>query len=190
MIPLSKFKNTVLLFLLVFISCGSKSEKDLTISNHDTEASQDELALVIGANQTDYYLPILKEKRVGIVANQTSVIFKKDNSYTHLVDSLKSLDVDIKKVFAPEHGFRGKADAGELVKDGVDTKTNLPIISLYGNNKKPSEAQLSDLDIVIFDIQDVGARFYTYISSLHYVMEACAEQDIPVLSLSLKLTGD
>ena len=91
--------------------------------------------------------------------------------------------VDVIKVFAPEHGFRGKADAGELVKDGIDTKTGVPIVSLYGKNKKPSAEQLKDLDIVVFDIQDVGARFYTYISSLHYVMEACAESNIPVLIL-------
>jgi uncharacterized protein YbbC (DUF1343 family) len=127
-------------------------------------------------------MPLLNEKRIGIVANQTSVIYKKE-SYTHLVDSLVSLNVDIKKVFAPEHGFRGKADAGELVKNGIDTKTGLPIISLYGKNKKPSNAQLKDLDVVIFDIQDVGARFYTYISSLHYVMEACAENNIKVIVL-------
>ena len=100
-----------------------------------------------------------------------------------MVDSLLALNVSVKKVFAPEHGFRGKADAGEVVKDGIDTKTGLPIISLYGKNKKPYPKQIEDLDIVIFDIQDVGARFYTYISTLHYVMKACAEQNIPVLIL-------
>jgi uncharacterized protein YbbC (DUF1343 family) len=94
-----------------------------------------------------------------------------------------ALNIDIKQVFAPEHGFRGSADAGEVVKDGIDTKSKLPIISLYGKNKKPSKEQLANLDLIIFDIQDVGARFYTYISSLHYVMEACAEANIPVLVL-------
>ena len=129
-------------------------------------------------------MPLLKGKRIGIVANQTSVIFKTTNdNYSHLVDSLVALNIDVKKVFAPEHGFRGTADAGELVKDGIDTKTKLPIVSLYGKNKKPSSEQLSGLDLVIFDIQDVGARFYTYISSLHYVMEACAEANIPVIVL-------
>jgi len=141
--------------------------------------------IIVGANQIGTYTPILKGKRVGIVANQTSVIFKNDsdNSYTHLVDSLIALNLDIKKVFAPEHGFRGKADAGELIKDGIDTKTGVPIISIYGKNKKPSPSQSEDIDIVIFDIQDVGARFYTYISTLHYLMEACAEQSKPLLIL-------
>lgn len=128
------------------------------------------------------------------MANQTSVIqkkgdfdklslTKKNKVYVHLVDSLLSLNIKIQKVFAPEHGFRGKADAGEVVKDGMDTQTNLPIISLYGKNKKPSKEQLKGIDVVVFDIQDVGARFYTYISTLHYVMEACAEAKIPVIVL-------
>ena len=179
------FKNTVLLFVLVMISCASKMKDNKVIfekvspSNHILNDS----TIVVGANQIEAYLPLLNRKRVGIVANQTSVIFKKDKSYTHLVDSLLALDVAIKKVFAPEHGFRGMADAGEVVKDGIDTKTKLPIISLYGKNKKPTPEQLQDLDVVVFDIQDVGARFYTYISSLHYVMEACAELEIPVIIL-------
>ncbi|MEM9679210.1 MAG: DUF1343 domain-containing protein [Bacteroidota bacterium] len=152
------------------------------MEEREVKANKSDSVLTVGANQTDIYLPILKGKRVGIVANQTSVIFK-TTDYTHLVDSLLKLDVNVQKVFAPEHGFRGTADAGEVVKDGIDTKTNLPIVSLYGKNKKPSPEQLNDIDIIVFDIQDVGARFYTYISSLHYVMEACAEQDIPLLIL-------
>jgi len=186
---LNVFKNTVLLFVLVMISCGnitkSKSENASVLNPVKEKPIQEDKSIVVGANQTALYLPILKGKRVGIVANQTSVIFKndKENTNTHVVDSLLALNLDIKKVFAPEHGFRGTADAGEVIKDGVDVKTNLPIVSLYGKNKKPSVAQLKDLDLVIFDIQDVGARFYTYISSLHYVMEACAEQHIPVLIL-------
>lgn len=186
---LNVFKNTVLLFVLVMISCGnvtkSKSE-NLTILEHTPEKPTEEIkTIVVGANQTALYLPLLKGKRIGIVANQTSVIFKDEDikATTHLVDSLLALNIDVKSVFAPEHGFRGTADAGEVIKDGVDIKTNLPIVSLYGSNKKPSTEQLKDLDLVIFDIQDVGARFYTYISSLHYVMEACAEQNIPVLVL-------
>ena len=184
-------KNTVLLFVLVLISCGNLSKDKATNVKTDTKATlfknEDSLPIV-GANQTARYLTLLEGKRVGIVANQTSVIFKAPDEalqleYTHIVDSLVSLNIDIKKVFAPEHGFRGKADAGEIVKDGVDTKTGLPIVSLYGSNKKPTPEQLANLDLVIFDIQDVGARFYTYISSLHYVMEACAEADIPVLIL-------
>ena len=156
--------------------------------------------ILTAANRTDLYLSKLKGKRVAVVANQTSVIDVwgttqgpknseadgltiKTLTHVHLVDSLLNLGVNIQKVFAPEHGFRGKADAGEVVKDGIDTKTNLPIISLYGKNKKPSKEQLKGIDLVVFDIQDVGARFYTYISTLHYVMEACAESKIPVLVL-------
>lgn len=192
------FKNRVLLFVLVLMSCGSKSETQLSqnseILNQVQDDPKDQLDsyIIVGANQTKAYLPLLKNKRVGIVANQTSVIFKtnvtsqetsSNDNYIHLVDSLLQHKVDIKKVFAPEHGFRGKADAGEVVKDGMDTKTNLPIVSLYGKNKKPSPEQLANIDVVVFDIQDVGARFYTYISSLHYVMEACAEANIPVIVL-------
>ena len=144
--------------------------------------------LRVGANRLSMYLPFLKRKRVGIVANQTSVIFtrpqvQRKNNYVHLVDSLISIGISVKKVYAPEHGFRGTADAGEIFKDGIDTKTGVPIISIYGKSKKPSPAQLAGIDIVVFDIQDVGARFYTYISTLHYVMEACAEQNIPLLIL-------
>ncbi|WP_158847694.1 exo-beta-N-acetylmuramidase NamZ domain-containing protein [Algibacter sp. L1A34] len=186
---LNVFKNTVLLFVLVMISCAnvtkSKSE-NLTVLDDDVQKQvKEDKSIVVGANQTELYLPILKGKRIGIVANQTSVIFKtkEGNTNTHLVDSLLALNINIKSVFAPEHGFRGTADAGEVIKDGLDIKTNLPIVSLYGKNKKPSIEQLKGLDLVVFDIQDVGARFYTYISSLHYVMEACAEQYIPVLIL-------
>ena len=141
-----------------------------------------------GAERTALYLELLKGKNIAVVANQTSVIEKKAATqekrvFTHIVDSLLSLKIKIKKVFAPEHGFRGKADAGEIIKDGFDRKTGLPIISLYGKNKKPSTAQLEGIDVVVFDIQDVGARFYTYISSLHYVMEACAELGIALIIL-------
>lgn len=142
--------------------------------------------LKTGAERTAAYLPMLSGKRVGIVANQTSVIFKStapNKMAKHLVDSLLARGVNITKVFAPEHGFRGKADAGEMVKDGIDTQTGLPIVSLYGKNKKPSQAQLQGIDVIVFDIQDVGARFYTYISTLHYVMEACAEMNIPLVLL-------
>ncbi len=194
---LNVFKNTFLLFVLILISCGSKEEKQSGFTNDPTNQDsvirtvkeQKTNVISVGADQIKKYLPLLNGKRIGIVANQTSVIFKgqeqhsKDKEYSHLVDSLVALHVNVKKVFSPEHGFRGTADAGEVVKDGIDTKTGLPIISLYGNSKKPSAAMLKDLDLVIFDIQDVGARFYTYISSLHYMMEACAKQNIPVLIL-------
>lgn len=173
------------------LSCGklskteAKSENpkvaiDIDIKN---QIENDSKAVIVGANQTKAYIPLLKGKRVGIVANQTSVIFKTEIEYTHLVDSLLAMDIDVQKVFAPEHGFRGQADAGELVKDSKDIKTGLSIISLYGKNKKPTAKQLGDLDIVVFDIQDVGARFYTYIYTMQYVMEACAELNIPVIVL-------
>ncbi|MBC7408287.1 MAG: DUF1343 domain-containing protein, partial [Arcicella sp.] len=127
--------------------------------------------LKIGAEQTNLYVPYLKDKTVALVVNHTSMIGK-----THLADSLLSLGIKIKTIFAPEHGFRGTADAGEHVANGIDIKTGVPIVSLYGANKKPSSAQLEGIDVLIFDIQDVGARFYTYTSTMHYVMEACAEQ--------------
>ena len=134
--------------------------------------------IVLGAERTDAYLPLLKNKKVGIIGNQTSMI-----GNTHLVDSLLSLGVNIVKVFSPEHGFRGKADAGDKIEDGIDEKTGLTIISLYGKNKKPYPEQLEGIDVILFDIQDVGARFYTYISTLHYIMEAAGENNIKVIVL-------
>lgn len=125
-----------------------------------------------GSEQTEKLLPLLKGKRVALVVNQTSVVGSK---HTHLLDTLLAMKVDVRKIFAPEHGFRGNADAGETIKNGKDVKSGLPILSLYGKNKKPSAAQLNDVDAIVFDIQDVGARFYTYISTMHYIMEACAE---------------
>jgi len=199
-------KNTFLIVFIGFfslVSCQTK-KKSVTDSKKETTTTPitDGLldakntakasAIIVGANQTQQYLALLKGKNVGVIANQTSVIFKQKDirkktlekrAYTHLVDSLLSLNINIKKVFAPEHGFRGKADAGEHIKNGKDTKTGVDIISIYGKNKKPFPEQLADIDMMVFDIQDVGARFYTYISSLHYVMEACAEQNIPLLIL-------
>jgi len=167
-----KLKNTVYFILLVCISCTAQENKKNT-----TETIR------VAANRTEAYLPLLQGKNVGIVGNQTSVIFKSEKDYTHLVDSLLSRSVSLKRVFAPEHGFRGTADAGERVEDGIDSKTGLPIISLYGDQKKPDPQHLRDLDVILFDIQDVGARFYTYISTLHYMMEACAEQGIQLIVL-------
>ncbi|WP_299679694.1 DUF1343 domain-containing protein [uncultured Tenacibaculum sp.] len=164
------------------ISVQEKKEKEIVIEKKDT-------LILTAADQTGIYIPKILNKNIGIVANQTSIInkvskFNPDITQIHLVDYLhNSTKINVTKVFAPEHGFRGKADAGEKVKDGIDTKTGLPIISLYGKNKKPSKKQLEDIDLMIFDIQDVGARFYTYISTLHYVMEACAENNIPLLVL-------
>jgi uncharacterized protein YbbC (DUF1343 family) len=132
-----------------------------------------------GADNYTQYLPLLKNKRVGVVTNQTAILSNK----THLVDFLLEKNVTIQTIFAPEHGFRGTADAGEDVLDGKDPKTGLSIISLYGDNKKPKAAQLAGIDVMVFDLQDVGARFYTYISSLHYLMESCAENGIPLIIL-------
>jgi len=183
-------KNTFFIALAFLFSLGScqsqKNETHSVIETHPNKTSvTQEKPIIVGANRLNNYLPLLKNKRIGLVANQTSVIFnnQKKNAHTHLVDSLVSLQVNIQKVFAPEHGFRGKADAGEHITNGKDPKTGIDIISIYGKNKKPSAKQLENLDLVIFDIQDVGARFYTYISSLHYVMEACAENNIPMLIL-------
>lgn len=127
--------------------------------------------ILVGAGRTDLYIPLIRGKRVAVVTNQTGMI-----GQTHLVDSLLAIGMNVVKVFAPEHGFRGEADAGEHVADERDSRTGLPVISLYGANKKPKPAQLADVDVLVFDIQDVGVRFFTYISTLHYVMEAVAEQ--------------
>ncbi len=132
----------------------------------------------VGAEQVNRYLPLLYKKKVAVVANPTSVI-----DGTHLVDSLLGMNVEVVKVFALEHGFRGKADAGEKVMDDRDEKTGLPIVSLYGSHRTPTAADLSDVDIVLFDVQDVGARFYTYISSMTYIMGACAENDVAMIVL-------
>ena len=126
--------------------------------------------VTVGAEQLDRLLPMLEGKRVSLVVNQTSMC-----GNSHLLDTLIYKGIDVVKVFAPEHGFRGKADAGETVQDGKDSKTGVPIVSLYGQNKKPTAVQLGNTDIVVFDIQDVGARFYTYISTMFYVMQSCAE---------------
>jgi uncharacterized protein YbbC (DUF1343 family) len=132
-----------------------------------------------GAVRMEKYLPALQQSSgVALVVNQTSMV-----GAVHLVDTLLRSGVAIKKIFAPEHGFRGQADAGEKIKDGIDTQTGVPLLSLYGKNKKPSKEQLDGIEWVVFDIQDVGARFYTYISTMHYVMEACAENDVSFMVL-------
>lgn len=187
-LKLIHFKNTVLLFVLILISCGNFSSAESDHNDKEIASSpapDNDNQIIVGANQTEKYLPLLKGKRVGIVGNLTSVIFKnpEQTSYTHLVDSLLALNINVVKVLSPEHGFRGVSDAGELVESGKDTKTGIPIISLYGKNKKATMGALEDLDIMIFDIQDVGVRFYTYISTLHYMMESCAEANIPLLIL-------
>jgi len=142
------------------------------------QAQQNALQPVCGAEQSDLYFPVLENKNVAVVANHTSLV-----DGAHLVDRLLGAEIRVVKVFSPEHGFRGKADAGQEVEDKIDLVTGLPIISLYGSHKKPQPQDLGNVDIVIFDIQDVGARFYTYISTMTYVMEACAENNIPVIVL-------
>lgn len=172
--------SNVLLFC--FFSCEDpKKNSEIVLLEAKTRQNQTK-EIVVGANRMDHYLPKLKNKRIAVVANQTSVVFN-DGGYVHLVDTLIARGVKIEKVFAPEHGFRGEADAGEHVSNDVDQKTGVPLISLYGKNKKPSPKALNNVDVVVFDIQDVGVRFYTYISTLTYVMEACAEKGIELVVL-------
>lgn len=201
-----EFKNTFLFIsiLVILVGCStlksnapSATEKTGSLLNSSTKES----SFKTGAENFESYLPLLENKKIGIVTNPTGIIryqsiemiyvqdpkinsqAKVVNKEVSIVDFLLHKNIRIQKIFAPEHGFRGTADAGELIKDGKDTQTGLPIISLYGNNKKPKPEQLADVDILVFDLQDVGARFYTYISTLHYVMEACAENNIPLLVL-------
>ncbi len=168
----TKSKYLILLFVLILnyaINYAQTNNKD---------------KIVTGANQTEKYLPLLKGKKVAIVANHTSVIFKNENNmHVHLVDSLLALGVNIVNVFAPEHGFRGKELGGKNILDAIDKKTGVPIKSLYGKSRKPSSESLQGIDIIIFDIQDVGVRFYTYISTMSNVMEAAAENNISVIIL-------
>ncbi|TDE49086.1 exo-beta-N-acetylmuramidase NamZ domain-containing protein [Flavobacterium sp. GT3P67] len=169
-------KIALLVFSIFYIPSYSNSFQTATKNNTRKNINT---TIKTGADNYAKYLPLLKDKKIGIITNQTGILSNK----THLVDFLLEKKVAIQTIFAPEHGFRGTADAGEHVVDGKDAKTGLSIISLYGDNKKPKPAQLVGIDIMLFDLQDVGARFYTYISSLHYVMEACAENGIPLLIL-------
>ena len=150
--------------------------------------------IIVGAESINEYKPLLLSKKIGIVANHTSVIFKSTNrllaneniDYTHLVDSLLKLNIEIKKIFTPEHGYKGEKPNGANISDDIDKKTGLEIISLHGKKRKYGELSNEDLegiDIMIFDIQDVGVRFYTHISTLHYVMKACAQNNIPLILL-------
>ena len=169
-----KIKNLVLIKLIIFgIVCLTSTKISAQTNN------QQENCYKPAADRPELYLKLLKNKNIAVVANQTSLLADK----THLVDFLVKNNIKIKEIFAPEHGFRGNADAGEHVKNGIDTKTRLPIVSLYGDNKKPKAEQLQGVDLILFDIQDVGVRFYTYISTLSYVMEAAAENNIEVIVL-------
>ncbi len=161
--------------LFLTISCAAQPHRE---PGHDAKKQSDIPDLRMGADQLDVLLPMLEGKRVGLLVNHTALVGR-----THLVDTLLQRGILIKKIFGPEHGFRGNAADGEVVKNGVDTKSGLPVISLYGRNKKPTPDQVSDIDVLIFDIQDVGTRFYTYISSLHYLMESAAENGKKVVVL-------
>lgn len=143
------------------------------IGNHEPATR-----IIPGAERINVYLPLIKGKRVGVFANPTSMVGK-----THLVDTLRKLGVDVKVIFGPEHGFRGVADAGEKVGNYVDEKTGIPVVSLYGSKRKPDENDLKDVDVLIFDLQDVGCRFYTYITSMQDFLEAASENDKPLLLL-------
>ncbi len=158
-----------LIILILLTQCSKTASSDAERSD-STAMNVSEPPVKVGASRLDLLLPKIQNQNVALVVNYTATV-----GSTHLADTLKAAGVNIKKIMAPEHGFRGNAANGEHVKDGFDTKTNLPVVSLYGNNRKPTAEQLSDVDVVIYDIQDVGVRFFTYIGTLHYVMEACAE---------------
>ena len=159
--------KVIILFLSFYLFCFSLSATANT-----------ENMILVGAEQVEQYLPELKGKKVGLVVNQTSAVFNE-----HLVDVLLKKNIDIKTIFAPEHGFRGDHDAGEKFDSSVDSKTGIPLVSLYGKNRKPSLGTLKKLDVIVFDIQDVGVRFYTYISTMHYMMEAAADAGIKFIVL-------
>lgn len=166
-----KILNMTKLFLIIFFLGCQQSTSNPTILEKDNGP-------IVAAERLDVYKDLLVGKRIGIVANHTSRVADK-----HLVDVLLENELVIKKIFSPEHGFRGTADAGEKVESYIDEKTKLPVFSLYGKNRKPKSTDLEDLDVILFDIQDVGVRFYTYISTLHYVMEACAENNVELIVL-------
>lgn len=172
-VMMKRIASIITILILVLNSCQSQVQ-----NNSQSTIRNPQSNIVTGAERLDILLPLLKDKKVALLVNQTSMV-----GATHLVDTLLTYKINIKKIFAPEHGFRGAADAGEHVRDSVDAKTKIKIISLYGDKKKPSAEDLKDVDVMIFDIQDVGVRFYTFISSLHYLMEACAENNKELIVL-------
>lgn len=176
-----KLKIFVVILALFQLKCSDTTTSTPVQPPQDQEDFlQGEAArqVVVGASRMDAYLSDIQDKNIAMVVNQTSTIDE-----AHLVDILNSTGVNIKTIFAPEHGFRGMADAGEKIEDNKDPQTGIPIISLYGKKRAPSAADLAGIDYVLFDIQDVGARFYTYISTMHYVMKACAENDVKMMVL-------
>lgn len=168
-------KNIALtLSFSLLCSCLLAQKQQSPVSKRIAESGN----VLTGADRIQEYLPLLKGKKVALLVNQTSEV-----NGTLLPDTLLKLGVNVVKIFSPEHGFRGNADAGAKVKSGYDEKTGLPVISLYGSNKKPSAEQLKDVDMLVYDLQDVGARFYTYISTLQYAIEACGEQKKKIMVL-------
>lgn len=165
-------------FLFFLNACSGNSEKNQPLPPYSEVEEAEVAEVVVGAARTGAYLPLLEGKTIALVVNQTSMI-----GDVHLADSLYNLGVDIQAIFSPEHGFRGEADAGEKIEDGRDPRTGIPLISLYGSKREPTTEDLAGVDLVIFDIQDVGARFYTYISTMHYVMQACARNDVAFMVL-------
>ena len=160
-----RYLTALSIFILIGIfSCTSKPFK--------------KEGIITGSERTNLYIPKLEDKNVAVVANHTSLV-----ESVHLVDTLLSKGIQLKRIFSPEHGFRGEAGAGEGVKSYRDEKTGLPVVSLYGDRRKPKLEHLKDVDIVVFDLQDVGVRFYTYISTMHYMMEACAETNTDFMVL-------
>lgn len=170
-------KWLILTFFISLISGCSLTTKPITTKPITSKE------LRLGGEQISQYYPYLKNKRVGLIVNQTSVLYPNTPKATHIVDALLADNINIVKVFAPEHGFRGDRGAGETIDDNIDSQTGLPIISLYGKNKAPNGQMLADIDVLIFDIQDVGVRFYTYISTMHYAMQAAAQYHIPFIVL-------
>ncbi|MEO0060038.1 MAG: hypothetical protein RLZZ312_1685 [Bacteroidota bacterium] len=164
---------------MVLTTTGTINGKNVTDLKPNIVIDKTKNVFGTGADNFAGFEKSVASKRVGVVTNQSGLLLHDQ----HVIDYLLAKKVNVTKIFAPEHGFRGTADAGELVVDGKDTKTGLPILSLYGDNRKPKAAQLEDLDIIVFDLQDVGARFYTYISTLHNVMEACAENNVSLIIL-------
>jgi len=179
------FLSLIFCLLIILTNCPAQKKQGTANSKKQETQNQPQVGnhnpvtrIIPGAERINVYMPLIKGKRIGIFANQTSTV-----GNTHLVDTLKRLGVDIKVIFGPEHGFRGTADAGEKVGNYVDEKTGVPIVSLYGNKRKPSAEDLKDIDILVFDIQDVGCRFYTIISSLQDFMEAAFENSKPLMIL-------
>ena len=162
---------SILILSILSLNTGCAEKKVENVEQEQKEFSAPPIRT--GAERMEFYLPSLAGKKVAVCGNQTSRV-----GSTHLVDTLLASGVEVVKIFCPEHGFRGEAEAGAAINSSIDQKTGIPIISLYGNNKKPTAAQMSGIDILIFDIQDVGCRFYTYISTLHYVMESAAENNV------------